>query len=50
MTRHLINTLSRTQGADAAFAAAEELERRGYAFDKTVYYALLQTCFHVRGI
>ena len=47
MTRHVINTISRTQGADAVFAAAEELQRDGYAIDLSVHYALLQTCFQV---
>lgn len=47
MTRHVINTISRTQGADAVFAAAEEMQRSRYAFDESVYNALLQTCFQV---
>ena len=47
MTRHVINTISRTRGADAVFAAAEEMQRSRYAFDESVYNALLQTCFQV---
>ena len=47
MIRHVINTISRTQGADAVFAAAEEMQRSRYAFDESVYNALLRTCFQV---
>lgn len=48
MCRDLIQAVSLRHGADAAFAAAEELERQGCAFDGSVYYALLQTCLQAQ--
>ncbi len=45
----LINAHSRAKGVDAAFEAAEELQRQGSVFDGSVYYALMQACGHVRA-